>query len=342
MSYKTTENLIAALESFSSEGSFAAANRAIGATSNGTIWAWVAKAKAAKEINDRSFWYLTWRETDGWWTDFILRARAEQCLMLDGLVRQQTALGVENICYNPTDGRPLVALADEYAHLSQQQFDELRDFLDQPLDPRDRYQWTDSSRTVPVYQIRVEQVPASLRQKTMSSVVPGWRDTMQVEQTNRIAVTVIAPAPWLPKAEREQANLPGRHLDVVDAEFEPVALPPPKSIDELRAERKAILLRQAEEFLNRPDRTTRPDPNHPARYDGSGRPTHNEPQERAGERDAKGEAPTASTPYVAPKPVAMATAPMGPTPSYIRRANGQPRQGVRSDGSREPMRVVKT
>ena len=332
MSYKTRENLIAALESFSHDGSYAAANRAIGAAANGTIWSWVAQAKAAKETNDRSFWFVTWRESEGWWIDFIGRARAEQCLMLDGLVRSQTALGVENICYNSVDGRPLVALAPEYAHLNQEQFDKLCDPIDgQPLDPRDRYQWADDARTVPVFQTRVEQVPASLRQKTMASVVPGWKDTQVVERTNKIALTVIAPAPWQPRAFRESAQ-------IVDAEFE--ALPAPKSIEQLRAERAEILKRQAAEHLADPNRTTRPTLPTPP-YTGGGRPWPDDPPEKAGTRDATGKAPEKGHPFVAPNPVGMAQAPLGPLPSYIRRRPGQPLQGIRPDGTREPMSSIK-
>jgi hypothetical protein len=162
--------------------------------------------------------------------------------------------------------------------------------------------------------------------------VPGWKDTQIVEQTNRQTITVFAPAPWLPKAEREPPR-------IIDAEFEAVALPAPKSVDELRAERRAILLREAEKHLADPARIVRPDPNHPAAYTGGGRPTFNEPQEHAGEHNANGTAPAPDAPYIAPKPSEMAQAPRGPTPSYVRRSAG-PTQGVRADGTREPVRSV--
>ena len=53
VSLMTRENLMAALESLSQNGNFAAANRAMGARSTGTIWRYLAKAKIAKEANDR-------------------------------------------------------------------------------------------------------------------------------------------------------------------------------------------------------------------------------------------------------------------------------------------------
>lgn len=324
MSFQTRENLVTILESLSHDGNFAHANRLIGAKSSGLIWRFVALAKSAKDENDRSsIWYLEWREREGWFTDHIARARAEQCASLDGLVRSQVKHGIESVVFSPSDGRPMIALAPEYEHLSQAQFDELRDPLDLPLDPKLRYQWNDDGTAK--YLTRTDQIPASLKQKAMSATVPGWRDSVSVETNNRVSVQVMLPAPWVPKTAPQ----------VIDAEFK--ELPAPKSVAELQAERVELLKRQAAEHLANPNRVTRPTA--PVEYQGSGRPTFNEPLEKIGDRPADKPMPApAPRPYVAPAPVSLPQAPMAePVPSYVRRHRDQPARQVRADGSLEPM-----
>jgi hypothetical protein len=319
------EILIAILESLSENGAYIAAARKVGCT-NGTLWAWIAQAKKAKEENDRSFWFVEWRESAGWWIDFIARARAEQVATLDGLVRSQTANGIEVVCINPSTGYPLQALDPQWIGRD----DEYMTMLG--FDPaRDRFLWNaDGSQ---VYQTKLEQVPASLRAKTMSAVVPGWQERTETTVNVKPINIQFAPSPWVPKAERPQ---------IVDAEFK--ELPAPKTVDQLKAERVEILRRQAAEHLANPDRVTKPRPDlGPVQYTGSGRPTAHEPLERAGSIPAdKPIAPKVAPvapPRAAPAPAAMPQAPAA-IPNYIRRKPGQPQPQTRPDGSREPMTRV--
>ena len=245
--------------------------------------------------------------------------------MMDGLVRSQNALGIESICYDPSTGRPLLALDPRYIGFD----DEAMTILG--LNPgRDRYLWNEDG--TPIYQTKVEQIPASLRQKTMAAVVPGWKDTQVIEANVRQAVTIVAPAPWVPKAQRAE--------QIVEGEFKEIA--PPKSVEQLRAERAELLKRAAAEHLANPNRVTRP--NSPPAYTGGGRPSFGDPVEHtAAGHDASKPSPTAA-PYVAPQPQPMPAAPMAqPVPSYVRRPGfGQPVQQTRPDGSHEPMQSSRT
>jgi hypothetical protein len=324
---RSLANQIAALEELASgQGTLAAANKAAGARAPGMIFDWIAKARKAKEVGDKSScWYITGWRHEGWFTDLLLRARAEFSLMMDARLRSECAFGITTNVRDNSTGYKLQSrnMANWYKTDDQ--------LLDEFLLPRSKYLWEsdvpgEPGYVVPVWEFETVQIPASLRAKVMSSTVSGWRDVSTLDVNINPTNLQMMPAPWLPKAQ------------IVDAEFKELPAPAEPTEAELRDKRKAILLRQAQEHLADPSRIVRPDPNHPAAYTGGGRPTSSEPQERtAGERDANGPAPAAAAPYVAPRPVAMASALRGPTPSYVRRSAG-PTQGVRPDGSRESRR----
>jgi hypothetical protein len=246
--------------------------------------------------------------------------------MADGLLRSQNALGITDPVRDMSSGYKLHAR--DYANFYKTD-DQL---LDEFLLPKHRYRW-EADGVTPIFEYETTQLPASLRAKVMASTVPSWGEHVTVEQSNKVALTIIAQAPWIPKAQRKPA------LDIGEL----TALPAPKTAqeqyDEAREQRKALLLRQAEAHLADPNRVTKPD--YPPSFSGALGPSHSDPVEHAGSRDANGKAPAPSAPYVAPpKPVAFPAAPQGPTPSYVRRSAG-PTQGVRANGEREPVRTVK-
>jgi hypothetical protein len=129
-----------------------------------TCYLWLTRSKAAQKINDTSSpFFFEWRDRQAFFHDHAKRARAENIVSIEALLRDNAKNGVEEICCDPATGRPLLALNPEFAHLTQQQFDALRDpLLDEPLDPKLRYLYhADGS---PQLQRKVSRRAASLTQ----------------------------------------------------------------------------------------------------------------------------------------------------------------------------------
>ena len=238
MAHLTTAALTAVCESICLRGSWAVASRLTGVAES-TLYLWLHKSKAAEKINDTaSPLHFTWRDAQGYFHEHVVRAKSECVMASVYLAMDQNRNGIEEVMYDPATGRPILALNPAYLNWSD---DEL---LEELLDPRvDRYLWNydplTDERTTPIYQTRVTQIPASLRQKILSGLAPTvFGDRTEINhRVQGSVVHTIQPAPFV-----------SRHA-VIDGEFKAL----PSSVEqlgdgrldiaELRA-RAAVLMRE--------------------------------------------------------------------------------------------------
>jgi hypothetical protein len=327
----STENLIAICESLCVRGSWKVAAQSLksGPMAESTCYLWLTRSKRAQREGDTSSPFLfQWRDDTRWFHEHCRRARSEQILSLEGLIRDQVREGIEEVMYDPSTNRPLLALNPRYIGMSD---DEIRasDFPEPDL--AERYLWNRDAagnRTTPIFQTRTVQIPASLKQAALRAVIPAYQDnaSLTINHKGRVdGVLRVAPPEYQFKSEANRQKYAPHQPPIVDASFTEVptpALPAPEPVHE-RAD-IAALRQQVEALKGNPDRVTRPDRPIPV----GGRRSPDDPPERVGAFPA--EAPVQSQPR-APQPQPQQSTPEPALPPYVRRdprraldANGRP------------------
>jgi hypothetical protein len=238
----TEQALLTCLESLTTRSSWAYTAAKLG-ISESVCYQWLHKAKTAERDNDTSsIFYITWRDELAFWNRHCARARRENIVSLEALVRDECRNGQSDYVRDPSTGRRIPQLDAQWLGVSD---DAMRDQL---LDPvRDRWQWRvddEGNRIEPLWEVRTTPMPASLRATVLRGLLPAtFGEKAEVNHNLRGAVIHhVAPAPYVSRAERAQLESKDAPID---AEF--TALPAPEvearpDIAELRA-RAAQLLR---------------------------------------------------------------------------------------------------
>ena len=219
----STEALLICLESLTVRGAWATAAAKIGCAES-TLFLWLTRSKRAAETRDiASPFYFEWRDRAAFFHEHAKRARAENIMSLEALVRDEARNGQTEYVRDPSTGRKIPQLDPEFLGVSDQEMSD--NFLD-PV--RDRWLWLYNDageRVEPLWEVKTVPQPASLRATVLRGLLPQtFGERADVNVTHRGAVVhVVEPAKYIPRAEREQ---------IVDAQFSEVT--PRLSAPELR------------------------------------------------------------------------------------------------------------
>lgn len=252
----TTESLLTCLETFTVRGSYAVAAARCGCAEP-TLFYWLHKSKKAQSERDTSSpFYLHWRDQNDYWHAHVARARRENIMSLEALVRDEARNGQTEYVRDPSTQRRIPQLDPRYLSVSDEAM------IDSFLDPvRDRWLWQCNDageRTEPLWETKSVPVPASLRATVLRAMLPktyGERATVD-HNINAQHVVWLQPAPFV-KQERIAS------AEITDAEFTEVQERP--DIAELRARAAKLLATPLSERQTVPEGIVR---------DGSGEPVN--------------------------------------------------------------------
>jgi hypothetical protein len=212
------------------------------------MYNWLSRSKKdeAAHLEGASPFYIS-IDPHGWdyWNNHMKRSRAAFILGMEASIRDQVANGIEEICYDPATGRPLLALNPEFIGVTNEQME--GQFLNPAID---RYVWVrdaEGNRVRPVYQTKIVQAPSQLKVKALSALLPKtYGERAQVEHNIRGAVVhIMEPPPFVSRQPQGQ---------VIDGEFtEAPALPAPERDD------IAELRHRAAELMANGPKNPRPD-----------------------------------------------------------------------------------
>jgi hypothetical protein len=186
-------------------GAWAVAAAKIGCAES-TLFLWLTRSKRASETRDTaSPFYFEWRDRAAFFHEHAKRARAENIMSLEALVRDEARNG-----------------QTEYV--------------------RDRWLWLYNDageRVEPLWETRTVPQPASLRATVLRGLLPQtFGERADVNVTHRGAVVhVVEPAKYIPRAEREHV------VDAQFSEVTPrLSAPEPRpDIEMLRAEAARLM-----------------------------------------------------------------------------------------------------
>jgi hypothetical protein len=199
MTVLTEENLKRTLESLIVRGSWATAALAI-SVNESTLYRWLQQSRRAQEDNDsESPFLIEWQDQLDYYHAHAMRARTQNIFAIESLVRDQLRNGLEVPLFDG-QGRPqwrlnldaiaqVAALGDcDPFSKEARETAELIGIKDFPylLDEAGRRQQA----------TRVEQVPASLKVKLLSGLLPRlYGDRVDVNVTGQV-VQIVEPAPY--------------------------------------------------------------------------------------------------------------------------------------------------
>jgi hypothetical protein len=185
-------NLRKCLEWHAEGHSYAKISRALGLKSQGTIFEWMQRSKAASDARDlSSVFYLEYPKGSGerrYWTDWLKHFRARRALDAESILVEQIMHGVEEIVRDGS-GRVVYKLNPKYLDWSADEF-ELAG-----LTYFDRY-LLDANR-MPIPETRTIQSPATLKIKALEALLPavwGQRQSVDVHQTTLVRIEGQSPA----------------------------------------------------------------------------------------------------------------------------------------------------
>src|ERR1039458_10346307 len=126
--------------------------------SESTAFQWRAKSIAAQKANDTSsiFW-LEWRGAFDFWHNHAARARTENVILYESVIRHQALHGIETPVLGP-DQRPVYAEDPDLLDVDD-------DTLWRIYGRRNRYLLDDKKR--PIALTKIEQLPAPLRLRVL-------------------------------------------------------------------------------------------------------------------------------------------------------------------------------
>jgi hypothetical protein len=215
MTTLTTENLIRCCEVATTRASWKEIMSSCGA-SESLAYNWLSRSKrdASEHLEGASPFYVEIAPHGfDYFHNHIKRSRAAFIMGMEAEIRDQVRGGIVETCYDPSTGRPLLALDPKYIGVTDAQMDD--DFL---IPSIDRYLWNrdaQGERTTPIYQTRVVQAPGQLKIKALSALLPQtYGERATVDHNVRGAVVhVISPSPFISRESRIASG------EVTDAEF---------------------------------------------------------------------------------------------------------------------------
>ena len=182
---------------------WAVAMKCIGASER-TAYEWRAKSIAAQKENDRSSpFYIVWRDVFDFWHCHAGRARAENKISYEALVRDQAANGIEEKIYGP-DQKPVWRERPEYIGRSDQ-FIRDAEILSPDDDPT-YYRLERDEHGHPIQLTRRVQIPAPLRKAVLSASHPDYRETLDISVEHSGTVHVAKPLERLASEPRADVS----------------------------------------------------------------------------------------------------------------------------------------
>lgn len=241
MAHLTEENLIRCAEVATVRASWAVIAAHIGASEQ-TMYSWLHKSRKAEELHQtESPFFITWRDEQAYWHRIMARARRDNILSLEAIIRDEVRNGLETPIY---DGNGRVVWSVDPVAVAQYGDDKeaaegLGGYYDFP--------YLHDARGGRIQATRREHVPASLRQKVLAGLLPQtFGDKADVNVNHRGAIVhVIEPTPYhklKAQHEADQQVVDGQFAEVA-ADGKPALAPPPlrKDIEFLRAEAARLM-----------------------------------------------------------------------------------------------------
>jgi hypothetical protein len=230
MTIYTKEKAVRCCEVGLSRASYALVAAEVGAK-EGTFARWLQESKAdaaAKREGVSKYWIEVHPHGFGFFHVLFAKNRDYLISSLASRAVEAVHNGIEEVCYNPSDGRALMALDPQFIGWTDEQME--AEFYNPRID---RYLWNyddEGNRTTPKLQTKNTKVPVALTIKVLSSLIPrvfGERSTVDVQHAGAV-VHLVTPGRYVSRADRER---------VIDGEY--VGLPPPEprpDLEALRAE----------------------------------------------------------------------------------------------------------
>ena len=170
MSKLTTKNLIRVLETLREVPQWSKAMKIACNASEGTAFNWRAQSMKAERQGDRSsiFW-LHWRECDDFWHNFCSRARSENVMSIEGLLRTQLISGVEKQVLHPVTMQPVYLIDPELEHIPME---DVRNLFGRD----DKYLRDEHGKLIPV--MRREELPSNIKAMILR-LHPGYEERVE-------------------------------------------------------------------------------------------------------------------------------------------------------------------
>jgi hypothetical protein len=182
------KNLLKILDLLVGRPTWAVAMRSIGAAER-QAYEWRAKSMAAEKANDKSSpFYLIWRGAGDFWHNHAGRARSEQIISYEAIIRDQAANGVEEVVHGP-DQKILYRERPEYIGRDDD-YIRIVEGLDAGADVKwYRLEHDDKGHPIPL--TKRTQLPAPLR-KAVLAQDPRYKETLGVSVEHSGVVQVSA------------------------------------------------------------------------------------------------------------------------------------------------------
>jgi hypothetical protein len=192
----STANLQKVLDTLLSVSDWRKAMASIRA-SESLAFSWRAKCIEAQKANDTSsIFFVEWRGAYDWWINHCGRARTENIILYESVLRNQALHGIEIPVLDPATQRPLFVEDPDLIDVSDEDLWNL-------YGRRHRYLLDDKKRPVPL--TRTEQIPAPLRLRVLEQ---DRRYVARQEIESHVQVTATAkPFQRLPGEERPPGTL---------------------------------------------------------------------------------------------------------------------------------------
>jgi hypothetical protein len=199
----TNANLVKVLDILVERPTWSVAMKCVGGSER-TAFVWRAKCRTAMKENDQSspFW-MEWRETFDWWINHAGRARSENKITYEALVRDQAANGIEEPIFGP-DQKPVWKENPRYLHRSD---DYIR--FSEGLDDDADVAWFRIEHDAdgnPVQLTKRVSIPAPLRKAVLAASHPDYKETLDVNVEHHGTVHVAKPLQRLASEPRAGAD----------------------------------------------------------------------------------------------------------------------------------------
>ena len=190
-SHITGQNIVKVLDILVSRPTWAVAMRAACGASERTAYEWRAKSIAAAKANDRSSpFYLEWRGAWDYFHCHAGRARAENKISYEALVRDQAAHGIEEAVLGP-DQRPIYRERPEYIGRSDQFIRDAEILASDDDVAWYRLEHDDKGHPIPL--TKITQLPAPLRKAVLAASHPDYKESLDVQVQHSGTVQISKP-----------------------------------------------------------------------------------------------------------------------------------------------------
>jgi hypothetical protein len=203
MTHLSTETLELILETLVTSPRWSSAAAAAG-ISEPTAFNWLARSRAAARAGDTaSPFYLRWREVDDYWHVHCGRARRENIIAIEGVIRDQIQHGVREPLFDAA-GNPVWMQDAEAVARWGDQIEGAR-----AIDGLNDYPYAHDERGRRIQAFKVSQLPATTRNKALE-LISEYRPSSTVNVNAKVSSssTVMHVGPRTPPRELPAPTAP--------------------------------------------------------------------------------------------------------------------------------------